>query len=91
MKIFSDEWWLRRGVKTISVNCPERLLSKTEIQDLRVLKRSQQDWWAIEDRGGYTTCVFDCDEKQDADYPHTNYDYATDDLNNFEYVQDQYI
>ena len=92
MKIFSDEDWQKSGVKTIPVGCPDRFLSKTEKQDVEALRRSQQEWWAMEDRGGHRTMIVDGDIiEPGGDYPHDEYDYSTDDLNDFEYIQDQYV
>ena len=45
MKTFSEEWWKKNGVKTIPVGCDPKLLTKTEIEDQRYLKRSQKEWW----------------------------------------------
>jgi len=94
MKIFSDEWWDKCGVRTIPVGCASRFLSATEKQDVEMLRRSQQDWWSLKDGGGYGPWVFQDDRSStydpDGDYPHENYDYSTDDQNDYEYKQDQY-
>lgn len=88
--MFSKEWLLDCGIVTIPVGCSDKFLTKTERQDRKELKHSQQKWWEFEDRGGYRVSVFDGSTLDD-DYPHDEYDYSSDDQDNFEYQQDQYL